>query len=79
MPDVIRRSLVLAHIPAESKFKPAGAYVPGGYIAGRYKRYGDDAMDESFFPIVWREDGYRTAFLADYCEDTLVPSPALVR
>jgi hypothetical protein len=23
-------------------------------------------MEESFFPILWREDGYRSAFLADY-------------
>ena len=23
-------------------------------------------MDESFFPILWRQDGYRTAFLDDY-------------
>jgi phytanoyl-CoA hydroxylase len=67
LPESIRRSLVIAHIPASSQFKPVGAYVPGGYIAGRYKRYGDDAMDESFFPIVWQADGYRSPFLADYC------------
>jgi hypothetical protein len=29
----------------------------------RYKRRGDDVMDESFFPILWTEDGYRTPFL----------------
>lgn len=77
MPDTVRRSLVLAHIPAESRFKPADAYVPGGYIAGRYKRFGDDSMDESFFPIVWTASGYRTPFLADYCENSVtarVPS-----
>ncbi|MGF1496522.1 MAG: phytanoyl-CoA dioxygenase family protein [Elainellaceae cyanobacterium] len=70
--DVVRRSMVLAYIPAEARFKPFGSYVPGGYIAGKYKRPGDDTMDESFFPIVWREDGYRTPFLADYCGDALV-------
>lgn len=64
-PDTVRRSLVLVHIPAESRFKPTGAYVPGGYIAGRYKRFGDDTMDESFFPIVWKQDGYRTPFIAN--------------
>lgn len=69
MPDMLRRSLVLAHVPAESRFKPAGTFVPGGYIAGRYKRFGDDTMDESFFPIVWRKDGYRTPFLQNYCRD----------
>lgn len=69
MPDFVRQSLVIAYIPSEAKFMPAGAYVPGGYIAGRYKRYGDDTMDESFFPIVWQQDGGRSRFLADYCED----------
>ena len=29
----------------------------------RYKRIGSDEMDESFFPVLWREDGYRTPFL----------------
>jgi len=62
LPDVVRRSLVLAYMPAEARFKPTGAYVPGGYIAGRYKRFGDDSMDESFFPIVYQQDGYRTSF-----------------
>lgn len=68
MPDLIRRSLVIAHIPANSRFKPTGAYVEGGYLAGRYKRFGDDTMDENFFPIVWQQDGYRSPFLQDYCE-----------
>jgi phytanoyl-CoA hydroxylase len=71
MPDTIRRSLVVAHVPADARFKPTGAYVQGGYLPGRYKRYGDDTMDESFFPIVWQQDGYRTRFLANYCKDAL--------
>lgn len=75
--DVVRRSMVLAYVPADARFKPFGAYVPGGYIAGKYRRHGDDAMDESFFPVVWREDGYRTPFLADYCGDALMPSLAV--
>jgi hypothetical protein len=36
------------------------------YIYNRYKRVGDLAMDESFFPILWREDGYRTPWLDGY-------------
>ncbi len=71
MSDKIRRSLVIAAIPSESSFKSFGAYVPGGYIAGRYKRQGDDTMDESFFPILWTRDGYRTPFLDEYCGDAL--------
>jgi len=61
--DVVRRSLVIIHVPAESTFQEAGAFIPGGYIAAKYRRHGDDTMDESFFPIVWQEDGYRTPFL----------------
>ena len=81
MPGTIRRSLTIDHIPAESRFQSAGeeSYVPGGYNAGRYKRYGDDSMDESFFPIVWQQDGYRTPFIASYCEDALAQNPPLVR
>ncbi|MGB3671215.1 MAG: phytanoyl-CoA dioxygenase family protein [Phormidesmis sp.] len=63
MMDVIRRSLVIIHVPAESTFQEAGAFIPGGYIAAKYRRHGDNTMDESFFPIVWQEDGYRTPFL----------------
>jgi ectoine hydroxylase-related dioxygenase (phytanoyl-CoA dioxygenase family) len=80
MPNTTRRCLVFAHIPAESQFKSAGeeSYVPNSFHAGRYKRYGDDSMDESFFPIVWREDGYRSPFLADYCDDALAKTATFV-
>ncbi len=64
--DVTRRSLVIIHVPADSEFQEAGSYIPGGYIAAKYRRHGDNTMDESFFPIVWREDGYRTPFLKRY-------------
>jgi hypothetical protein len=36
------------------------------YIYNRYKRVGDVTMDESFFPILWTADGYRTPFLDGY-------------
>jgi len=34
-------------------------------IYGRYKRFGTNQMDESFFPILYRDDGYRTPWLDD--------------
>ena len=34
--------------------------------ARRYKHYGEVVPDENFFPIIWREDGYRSPWLADY-------------
>ncbi|MEM6425757.1 MAG: phytanoyl-CoA dioxygenase family protein [Cyanobacteria bacterium P01_D01_bin.128] len=65
--NVMRRSMVLAYVPANATFKPFDTYVPGGYIPGKYRRHGDNTMDESFFPIVWQEDGYRSPFLERYC------------
>ena len=31
-----------------------------------HRTVGDNAMDESFFPLLWSEDGCRSAFLDDY-------------
>ena len=44
--NVIRRSLVLSYIPAEARFRDFDTYVPGGYIAGKYKRQGDNRSEE---------------------------------
>jgi ectoine hydroxylase-related dioxygenase (phytanoyl-CoA dioxygenase family) len=57
--DRPRRSVVAHCIDADAKFHPTNV----SYIYNRYKRHGDLAMDESFFPILWRRDGYRTAWL----------------
>lgn len=62
------RSIGLHTIPASSRFHPTN---PPGYIYGRYKRVGSTEMDESFFPILWTKDGYRSPHLADYCADPL--------
>jgi len=35
-------------------------------VYSRYKRAGSDEMDESFFPVLWRGDGHRSAFLEPY-------------
>ncbi|MUG91828.1 phytanoyl-CoA dioxygenase family protein [Scytonema sp. UIC 10036] len=80
MPNTIRRCLAFAHIPAESRFRSTGeeSYIPNSFHAGRYKRYGDDSIDESFFPIVWRQDGYRSSFLADYCDDALAKTATFI-
>jgi hypothetical protein len=41
------------------------------YIYGRYKKWGSVEMEETFFPITYRHDGYRSPFLASYCSTTL--------
>jgi c-di-AMP phosphodiesterase-like protein len=47
---------------SEAKFHPTHI----SYIYNRYKRIGDTAMDESYFPILWREDGYRSPWVDAY-------------
>ena len=47
------------HGSSDTQFHPTNV----SYIYNRYKRHGDLAMDESFFPILWRKDGYRTRWL----------------
>jgi ectoine hydroxylase-related dioxygenase (phytanoyl-CoA dioxygenase family) len=59
-----RRSLVAHCMSSEARFHPETT----GYLYSRYKRFGDDTMDESFFPITWRQDGYRSPFLTDYLD-----------
>lgn len=60
--DQPRRSLVAHCMPARSQFHPTNV----GSIYSRYKRFDDTKMDESFFPILWREDGYRSGFIDAY-------------
>lgn len=73
--DRTRRSFAVSTLPAEARFQPLG--VGMGYIFSRYCRMGEDgrgeaSMDESFFPILWQTDGYRTSMVVEYCRDCLV-------
>jgi ectoine hydroxylase-related dioxygenase (phytanoyl-CoA dioxygenase family) len=57
------RRAVIAHcISSAATFHPTNV----GYIYSRYKRVGAVDMDESYFPVLWRQDGYRTAWLDGY-------------
>ncbi|NJN86181.1 MAG: phytanoyl-CoA dioxygenase family protein [Leptolyngbyaceae cyanobacterium SL_7_1] len=69
--DRTRRSFAVSTIPADAQFQPEG--VGYGYIFSRYRRVGETAIDESFFPIPWTANGYRTPLLLEYCEDALTP------
>lgn len=60
---VPRRSLVLHAMPAEAEYDPDRLDEGIGPIYGRYKRLADNGMDENYFPILWREDGYRSPML----------------
>jgi hypothetical protein len=74
--DKTRRSIAISTFQADTQFQPPG--VGYGYIFSRYRRIGSTEMDESFFPILWSQEGYRTPFLAEYCEDALSPSASLI-
>ncbi len=54
-----RRSLVAHCMSSEAEHHPTNVHT----IYSRYKRQGSLELDESFFPILWREDGYRSAWL----------------
>jgi len=58
--DAHRRALVLHCASSEAKFNRAGFGTGNGPVYTRYARLADDEMDENYFPILWREDGYRT-------------------
>ncbi|MSQ66944.1 MAG: phytanoyl-CoA dioxygenase family protein [Gammaproteobacteria bacterium] len=59
---VPRRALVAHCMSSATQFDPHHV----GAIYSRYKRFGDNQMDESYFPTLWREDGYRTPFIEPY-------------
>ena len=63
-----RRALVLHAMQSNVEYVPEHFNQGIGPVYARYRRLGDNKMDENHFPILWREDGYRTpgleAFLA---------------
>lgn len=62
--DGVRRSIGLHLLADKVRFSDRH----GGYIYRRYQLTGSDRLEESFFPILWCEDGYRTPWLDRYCE-----------
>ncbi len=57
------RQAVVAHCtPSITRFHPTITT----HVYARYRRHGDTSMDESFFPILWTLEGYRTPWLDEY-------------
>jgi ectoine hydroxylase-related dioxygenase (phytanoyl-CoA dioxygenase family) len=54
-----RRAVISHCMSSAARFRPA-AVSP---VYSRYKRAGSCDMDESFFPVLWRDDGYRSAWI----------------
>jgi ectoine hydroxylase-related dioxygenase (phytanoyl-CoA dioxygenase family) len=62
--SVARMALVSHFVPVETRFHETNVDV----TYSRYRRRGDLSLDETFFPVVWDESGYRTPWLADLPE-----------
>ena len=60
--DKPRRSVIAHCISSAAHFHPTQV----SYIYSRYKKVNSEEMDESYFPVLWREDGYRTPWLDAY-------------
>lgn len=61
-----RRSLVLHAMRCDTEYVPEHLNQGTGCIYSRYKRLADNVIDENFFPVLWRKDGYRTPGLAEF-------------
>jgi ectoine hydroxylase-related dioxygenase (phytanoyl-CoA dioxygenase family) len=57
--SVHRRAVISHFIRAETEFHPVN--VDPTY--SRYRRVGEPALDDSFFPVVWTSDGRRSPWL----------------
>ena len=63
-----RRSLVLHAMRSDVEYVAENFTRGTGPIYSRYKRLGDNQLDENYFPILWREDGYRTPEIDSFLE-----------
>jgi ectoine hydroxylase-related dioxygenase (phytanoyl-CoA dioxygenase family) len=64
--DLPRRSLVLHAMRSDTEYVPEHLNQGTGCIYSRYKHLADNVIDENFFPVLWRKDGYRTPGLAGF-------------
>ncbi|MCH8104656.1 MAG: phytanoyl-CoA dioxygenase family protein [Proteobacteria bacterium] len=61
-----RRSIVLHAMRSDVEYRPENFSQGIGPIYSRYKKLADNSLDENYFPILWREDGYRTPQIEAY-------------
>lgn len=60
--DKPRRAVIAHCISSAATFHPTAI----SYIYSRYKKVGSVEMDESYFPVLWTREGYRTPWLDAY-------------
>lgn len=63
---VPRRALVLHAMRNDTRYAAEHLGQGTGPIYSRYKRLGDDTIDENYFPVLWTEEGYRTTAIETY-------------
>lgn len=61
-----RRTIGIHLIPADSSFAGKGNV---GYIYQRYKLFNSDEMNETFFPIIYTRNNYRSPFIKYFFEN----------
>ncbi|HJQ83970.1 MAG TPA: phytanoyl-CoA dioxygenase family protein [Candidatus Binatia bacterium] len=59
--ETTRMALVSHILPAHARFHHEHVDL----IYSRYRKRGDLSLDESFFPVMWHESGYRTPWLSE--------------
>ncbi len=62
------RALVLHAMRSDTRYAAEHLAEGTGRIYSRYKRLADTEIDENFFPVLWRGDGYRTPGIGAYLE-----------
>lgn len=70
--DVPRRALAAHFFQDDIRFNPQKLNIGNGPMYGRYRKLGSNEVDESYFPITWRADGYRTPGLDTYLDKGIV-------
>jgi ectoine hydroxylase-related dioxygenase (phytanoyl-CoA dioxygenase family) len=57
--DRERRAIISHMVTTRTRWHPTNTH----QLYSRYRRPGEEELDEAFFPVMWREDGYRTPFI----------------
>ena len=70
--DVPRRALAAHFFQDDIRFNPQKLNIGNGPMYGRYRKLGSNEVDEGYFPITWRADGYRTPGLDTYLDKGIV-------
>jgi ectoine hydroxylase-related dioxygenase (phytanoyl-CoA dioxygenase family) len=62
--DRERRAIVSHMVSTETRWAEGADPHP---VYSKYRRPGERELDEAFFPVLWREDGGRSAWVDDWC------------